>query len=319
MSSVKQAVVVLFESLCLFPAVIIKLVVAYWAQFIWENKIDQVWILSQDFALPSGLTTDGTYLYICDYGAGSLLTYTFNGILVPHPSPSLSYPRDIDWSSSSGQLYVADCNYITVLNSEKKVLAQWPLPPVYGNYLKVDGDYIYLTLLRCHQIYIHSKKNGTLIKTYGIETKSDKEGEFNEPYGITTDKQFLYVCDHRNHRIQALNKTDGTFSHRWGSPGSMNGEFRFPAAIQVAEGVVYVGDEYAIQLFTRMGKFIKRLGQTEQGQHIGYFRGIYGLLLHCDRLYVSDFNNRRIQVFMRHLEQDVPSKGFGRGHLHDRH
>jgi DNA-binding beta-propeller fold protein YncE len=52
----------------------------------------------------------------------------------------------------------------------------------------------------------------------------------------------VYVTDQANYRIQAFSAT-GTYLNQWGSRGSANGQFQWPACVAVdASGNVYVSE-----------------------------------------------------------------------------
>jgi len=112
-------------------------------------------------------------------------------------------------------------------------------------------------------------------------------------------KNILYICDKGNHRIQALLKSDYSFVRQWGRKGTNNGEFTQPYSIAYFEDIIYVGDNYSIQLFICDGKFVQRIGSRELGVAEGQFNLVSGLSVVKDRLYAADYNNSRIQVFKR--------------------
>jgi len=76
--------------------------------------------------------------------------------------------------------------------------------------------------------------------------------------------------------------------------------------------ILYVGDEYCIQLFQvgggggsgeesgsgcGRGNFIQKIGGSEYGEEEGEFNMIKGLCVMGDRLFVTDLGNSRVQVF----------------------
>jgi len=124
-----------------------------------------------------------------------------------------------------------------------------------------------------------------------------KLGEFNEPRGITLNKDLLYVCDYYNHRIQTFWKVNYIFHNTWGLLGEQNGQFNYPYAICFSEDIVYVGDGCSVQLFTFDGEFIQRIGGKRGGKEEGQFTNALGICIVKNRLYVSDTNNKRIQIF----------------------
>jgi len=107
--------------------------------------------------------------------------------------------------------------------------------------------------------------------------------------------KYLYVCDHRNDRVQILTKDKGIYVAHWGNgeTSTEKGGLTRPSSIFLdeLENIFYVGDKYSVQLFLSDGKCIQRLGEG--------FDAIFGLCKIDDRLYVSDFERKRIQVFTR--------------------
>jgi len=78
--------------------------------------------------------------------------------------------------------------------------------------------------------------------------------------------------------------------------GKENGQFTGPSELRLDEDLCYVGDAFGIQIFTKDGQFLYRIGKTVRGKGDCVFSGIYGILVIKDRLYVSDHNNYRLVV-----------------------
>jgi len=183
-----------------------------------------------------------------------------------------------------------------VLNSKKQVLLTWDLPGGPGRGIKIDGFYIYITVGNSHQIHTYTT-SGEFVKTIG--KKGNRKGEFKWPHEMTVDKNYLYVCDWGHHRIQVFTKHNDLFSHEWGTRGNNDGQFEFPRSIYLSEGVLFIGDQVSVQIFTIKGRFLQRLGTT-RGRDEGQFNGVDGVVAINNQLYVSDFINHRIQVFRKH-------------------
>ena len=108
----------------------------------------------------------------------------------------------------------------------------------------------------------------------------------------------VYVADRGNHRIQRFSAT-GTFLGQWGSCGSGDGQFNWPAGVAVApDGTVYVADTYnhRIQRFSATGTFLGKWGSEGSGD--GQFYYPDGVAVAPDgTVYVADTYNYRIQRF----------------------
>jgi len=247
---------------------------------------------------------DTIYIFVIIYHQIIVfLQYTLDGNLVEtwttSSTPNLENkkltirPNGIDIYQN--HIYIVDKSQLRIINLKKELISHWPLL-ASGLGVKVDLDYVYITKTGHHQIFVYSKM-GNLIKNYGKELSGHDDGEFSQPGGLALDNHFLYICDLNNHRIQALKKGDGTYSHQWGSKGTMDGLFDHPYSIYLSDGLVYIGDVRRIQLFTTYGIFIQKLGDIHEDYINGKFYCIHGLVVVKDQLYVSDSGNQRIQVF----------------------
>jgi len=91
----------------------------------------------------------------------------------------------------------------------------------------------------------------------------------------------------------------GSFLAKWGSGGSGDGQFAYPAGIAVdAAGNVYVADALGnrIQKFSAGGSFVTAWGGPGSGD--GQFQTPAGVAVNtAGTLYVTDRDNHRIQVF----------------------
>jgi tripartite motif-containing protein 71 len=106
----------------------------------------------------------------------------------------------------------------------------------------------------------------------------------------------VYVVDASNRRIQVFD-LNGNFRRKWGSYGSDDGQFDFPAGIDVYNNEIYVVDtnNYRIQVFDLNGNFKRKWGSYGTGD--GQFISPYGIDVYNSEVYVTDAYNNRIQVF----------------------
>jgi len=65
------------------------------------------------------------------------------------------------------------------------------------------------------------------------------------------------------------------------------------------EEIFYIGDRYSVQIFTKDGNCQQRIGDQNSGNKMNQFNRIYGICVMNDQLYVSDYNNKRVQIFRR--------------------
>jgi sugar lactone lactonase YvrE len=112
----------------------------------------------------------------------------------------------------------------------------------------------------------------------------------------------LYTTDTGTNRIQVFSYDPGTgdytFSHKWGGPGTGEGQFDGPYGIVLdAQGYVYVSDygRCRIQKFDSNGNFIAMWGSDGSGD--GEFSFPRGMTVDSSGLvYVAEYWNHRIQA-----------------------
>jgi len=138
------------------------------------------------------------------------------------------------------------------------------------------------------------------LNEFGSRGSSSKIGEFDYPVGLTVDNKYIYICDCSNHRVQILTKENGIYYSKWGTANT-KGQFINPYGIynHLPEDIIYVGDASSVQLFSKDGVCIQRLGEEFYGSKMKQFNWVNGICVMNDRLYVSDCDNRRIQIFKR--------------------
>jgi len=176
--------------------------------------------------------------------------------------------------------------------SEEEEYNPYPYPKRGGNGLKIDQDYIYFTFYPSHLVHIYSKNgNGSPIKIteYGTISSGENNHQFNNPKGLTTNKNYLYVCDSDNHRIQVLCKFTGKYMFTFEK--TLFPKFEFPEVIHLSFDEFYIGSENSVQVFTKKGQFSRCIEAREK-----FFRvsSIWSL---NDRLYIN--THERLHIFRR--------------------
>jgi len=284
-----------------FPLVVIDLVLLYYCPVLHNNKPIQIF---KDVSIGDlyGIISDQHFLYLCDYNASVIRIYNLQGQAIENNSlMKFVNPADIDFYADS--LYIIDKTSIHICNLNFKLLSHIPLPTkgFTRNHLKVDSDVIYVTISDSNQILVY-EKNGSERKSIGKERNSSELGSFNSPKGVTIDENNLYVCDCNNDRVQVLFKQEHErypINKSFGMLGTGLGQFRNPYSIHYSEDCLFVGDEFCLQVFTCDGLVIQRIGGSQLGSNQGEFSYVWGICVVKDRLYVSDSENRRIQIFQR--------------------
>jgi len=79
------------------------------------------------------------------------------------------------------------------------------------------------------------------------------------------------------------------------------GQFSTPRSVynSIDEEMFYIGDDVSIQLYGKDDICYQRIGDQEKGNGMHQFHNVFDLCIMDNRLYVSDCENKRIQVFTR--------------------
>jgi len=231
------------------------------------------------------LTTDQKYLYVlCNMnGMGCIARYSLDTLKYVDKFPAQYHSCGIDIFNN--ELYLSEQTTLKVFNLEtKEKLRQWEVPS--STAIKINAGNLYLSGYDS-KIAIYNL-SGKLIQEFGKRGSGD--GAFTTPCGINFDENFVYICDHSNHRIQVfyLNK-NYAYSHKWGKQGSGNGEFNSPFEICLYENLVYTGDSTTVQVFTKDGHWLHRFDNR--------FDLIRGILIIRNRLFVSQYSKSRVEIF----------------------
>ena len=126
--------------------------------------------------------------------------------------------------------------------------------------------------------------------------------QLNGPIDCFVYQQEVFVADWHNHRIQVYD-VNGSHLRGWGTPGSGDGQFRYPRSVYVhqltggsAEVYVSEWDNHRVQVFDLNGSFIRKFGSLGTG--LGQIKYGSGLIIASDGLvYVSSWDANEIQVF----------------------
>jgi DNA-binding beta-propeller fold protein YncE len=137
----------------------------------------------------------------------------------------------------------------------------------------------------------------------GKYVRSFGRGVFGNPHGIRVDRDgFLWCVDNGNHQVYKFTR-EGALLQTWGTKGvTGTDEKTFNRPTDIAwdsRGNFYVSDGYGnsrVVKFDRTGKYVTTWGTPGDGP--GQFRVVHSIGIDSkDRLYVSDRENNRIQIF----------------------
>lgn len=192
------------------------------------------------FRGPSGIASDGTYLYIGDLGAivrVHIATGQNEWLVGNYLSTD---PVDGTATSARVGLPIAVCylgNSLYFLESASHAVRRLNLDSLSAQYLSVDTF------------------AGSLTST-GSTDAVGTSARFNTPQGIATDGTYIYVADSGNHTIRRIDPgtaTVSTYAGAAGTQGTTDGavasaRFTTPRGLQVQSGYLYVMDSANLQI-----------------------------------------------------------------------
>jgi len=241
------------------------------------------------------------HLYLCTIIANLIIKYNLQGEIIEENN-SFKGPTVMDIDIKKNLFYIVGSTHVILVSLQnQKELSSWLLPaipPQIFRALKVEENIVYLTLYGLHQIFVCASNDGKLLNKFGKEPTSSEPGAFFLPLGLTVVQNILYICDRENHRIQLLTKDKGEFISLWGTKGRQIGELSFPEVIfyEELENIFYVGDWFCVQLFLPRDN-----GEMQCIQRLGSHITV-GIFVMEDRLFVSDYGNKRILIYRRKEE-----------------
>ena len=154
-----------------------------------------------------------------------------------------------------------------------------------------------------HQVYVCDSNNHR-IQEFDLElnfirsigSTGEGRGELNLPRDIKFDSTGnMYMAEHGNCRVQVLDSS-GHFIRLFGQKGK--GRLMGPSSVLIADQYVYVSDivQHRIVVYTSSGQFVTSFGRW--GPKEGQLSCPFSITSCTDGyIYVSDFNNNRVQIF----------------------
>jgi DNA-binding beta-propeller fold protein YncE len=217
------------------------------------------------------------------------------------------YPEGVAVDSSNN-VYVADDNNSRVVkfDSNGNYLTQW------GSFGSGNGQFhspYGVAVDSSNNVYVADvnnfriekfDSNGNYLTQWG--SYGSGNGQFKSPLGIAVDSSNdVYVADDfYNYRVEKFDG-NGNYLTQWGSLGTNNGQFENPNGIAVdSSNNVYVADESneRVEKFDGNGNYLTQWGSL--GTNNGQFQNPLGIAVDSSGnfIYVADYNNSRIQVFV---------------------
>lgn len=192
---------------------------------------------------------------------------------------------------------------MTVVGTNKhtyRIIPDWPQLPGGWELDQVPGvavdedDNVYAFTRSEHPIIVFDS-DGRYLDSWG-------EGLFAGAHGMRfAPDGTLWLVDHRDHTIKRFTK-EGDHLQTLGTPGvagEQGDPFNLPTDVHVdVDGRIYVSDGYGnsrVHVFSAHGDHIRSWGREGVGE--GDFNTPHNVWVHRNRVYVSDRENSRIQIF----------------------
>lgn len=142
----------------------------------------------------------------------------------------------------------------------------------------------------------------------------DSSGNMGRPWGIAFSQNGMWaVADLSKHCVYVFDKEDELVV-KIGSRGNSNGRFYCPYGVAFdSDGHLYIADggNHRVQKFDAAGNYLLQFGS--KGSSGGQLNNPRGIVIHDDKLYVADSNNKRISIFQTNNGEFCHF--IGKGHL----
>ena len=281
---------------------------------------------STDYTMntPTGVTTDGAYLYIINSAAGqirkiSLTTYNYTakagsvGTGTGQLSNSASH---LVYNPADSLLYISDTGnnrinvWTTALAYSKQynpTLAATPIRDLFNSpqAVSVRNGMVAVADTSWHRVHTYYQ-NLTRINSSAYNTSNTGNGRFNTPRGvaISTDGQYLFVSDSSNHRLQKLDLSTFQYMTKIGgtAAGTGQNQFNTPYGISCDDTLVYVADASNHRIKSHLVSdlsFYANTTSTTAGSGDGRFNSPRDAYVYGDFIYVPEVGNDRVQVLHR--------------------
>src|SRR3989339_800376 len=256
----------------------------------------------------SGIATDGTYIYITDYGnhrivkrLASDLSYVSQIGSLGTGNDQFDYPYGI--ATDGTYIYIADSNnyrivkrlaedlsYVAKIGSNGSGDDQFNTP----RGIATDGTYLYIADTYNNRIAKRLPEDLSYVAKIG--SLGSGNDQFSNPAGIAIDGINVYVVDTGNNRIVKRLAADAlTYVSKIGSVGSGNDQFDFPTGIVVSGININVADTSNNRIVKRLASdlsYVSQIGSSGSGND--QFKQPYGIVVYGTNIYVADSGNHRI-------------------------
>ena len=245
-------------------------------------------------------------MYVTSGSVGSILLFDPLAqevrMLTPEGQASLTKPMGIA-GDASGLLYVADPAQRRVVALRPTLDGALEFAAAYGGRsvlinpvdvaVSLDGQRVYVADSYLHQVVVFDRE-GSLIRRIGKD-----EGDIEAKAQRMASLAVSTSPPSGNHGTDT--ETGSESSDMVPNRGAADGEFRFPAFVDVApDGTLYVSDgmNFRVQAFDRAGEYLRRIGR--HGDVPGSFARPKGVATDSEgHLYVVDAAFNNVQMFDR--------------------
>jgi DNA-binding beta-propeller fold protein YncE/signal transduction histidine kinase len=210
------------------------------------------------FAMPFGIVIDSiNNIYVADSGNSRIQKFNSSGGYVGEFGSAgsgdgqFSFPTSMSLDSS-GNIYVADTgnNRIQIFNNSGNYLSQ------FGSFGSGDGQFdgaVAVEVSVLNRIFVSDQSNNR-VQVFNMDgTYQGQVNGINSPTGLDSDSQGnIYVASGGSNNVQ-LYDPSGNLIQEYGSPGSGDGEFNFPASVKLdGNGNIFVSEYFGdrIQKFS---------------------------------------------------------------------
>ena len=227
---------------------------------------------NDSYELPTGICTDGTYLYVCDPGNSRIMK---------------RLRSDLTYVSQIGSFGAGNDNFWYPIDS--------------------CNDGVHLYIIERFNTRLQKRLLSDLSFVAKIGTSGLGNDKFNDPHGITTDGTFLYIADTFNHRIVKRRCSDLTYVSQVGTLGSGSDQFNAPRGIAWSGGFLYVGDTQNFRIVKRVDtnlSYVSNLNTAGLFNTINSCSATTDLYPDTDYLLVAD------EVYEKIIVVDIPALTF---------
>lgn len=183
------------------------------------------------------------------------------------------------------ELYVVDDDGIKIFDPNGNFCREWKIRS--ARCILSYRNEFYITNWHDNNVQIFDQ-NGKLLRKWG--SYGSAIGQFNTPSGIIEHNDQIYVVDSYNQRIKVYDPTGKIIK-------ILSNNIKNPYGITTTKSHIYITNhtESEVLIFDNMGNYLKKFGTV--GKEDGQFNHPANIMAHNDELYISDFDNDRIQVF----------------------